>query len=123
VLKKNLHEKFLWGEKLRTTLEKNFWKPRDFLPRKNAKNTKRSSCPSVLSALSAFFCGYHLWLRRQPGRVPSTSRAGDPHSCRSYGAAGCVAAPIAINMALRTELCVAGLSKAHRRKRRKRRGF
>jgi len=48
---------------IRTTIPKSFALPREFLPRKNAKNAKAIV---YVFAISAFFCGNHLWLRRQP---------------------------------------------------------
>src|SRR5688572_29815116 len=35
-------------------------------PQENTRNTKKRSC---VSAFYAFFCGSHLWLRRQPRQV------------------------------------------------------
>ena len=49
-----------------TTIHKGFLRVRKFLPQRNAKNTKRSFS---VSAISAFFCGYHFRLRRQPRQV------------------------------------------------------
>ena len=53
---------------------------RKFLPRENAKNTKKKCS---FSAIFAFFCGYHLWLRlcraekcavsMDSGTIPETS--------------------------------------------------
>jgi hypothetical protein len=48
---------------IRTTILKSFVFLRKFLPRESAKNTKRKS---YVSAVFAFFCGYHLWLRLLP---------------------------------------------------------
>jgi len=46
-----------------TTIPKSFALLREFLPRKNAKNAKAIV---YVFAISAFFCGNQLWLRRQP---------------------------------------------------------
>ena len=46
-----------------TTIPKSFAFLREFLPRENAKNAKAIV---YVFAISALFCGNHLWLRRQP---------------------------------------------------------
>jgi len=49
-----------------TTMSKEFvFLPR-FRPRENARNTRRNV---PVSALFVFFCGCHLWMRRQPRSV------------------------------------------------------